>query len=136
MSCLRIYTKEGVKFLDNNVKPVCTFLSVKQFKFDIYTFISALKTMLSPLLDQSSLFDFGFKVIRKRRATVQDVKSLSPTRKTPRRRSSGFLRPTKAPIDDPMSENDFVLQVIWTSVYNKENIKLLRRITSYQNQKK
>ena len=92
--------------------------------------------MLSPLLDQSSLFDFGFKVIRKRRATVQDVKSLSPTRKTPRRRSSGFLRPTKAPIDDPMSENDFVLQVIWTSVYNKENIKLLRRITSYQNQKK
>ena len=74
-----------------------------------------LSSLLSDTQKQPSVLDCGFKIVRKRRNTVQDVKSCSPSSKTQRRRSSGFARPdhpatSRRPSGD-LSEQDYVLQV-------------------------
>ena len=96
------------------------------------------RQMLSSLLpdsQQSSLLECGFKIVRKRRNTVQDVKSLSPSSKTPRRRrSSGFARPDnpaslpRRPSDD-LSEQDYVLQVWFQPFVSNFLISILARRT-------
>ena len=70
---------------------------------------------LSPLIGSPSLHGVKrcFKVVRKRRATLQDfgsragLKSSSPIRKTPKR--SEFIRPKN-------SDQDYVLQVQSNSI--------------------